>query len=171
MGLEVFVTDEQTSCPIDATHWAEFARAVLGSLAIEANAELAISFVDESTITGLNERFMGHAGPTDVLSFPIEDDPLSMNPPSRDRARSRIYDGRDIAPLMLGDVVICPSVAERNASAEGVGKNDEIAHLLVHGILHLLGMDHEDDADAEVMEEKERKLLRAHRVQQDKPTT
>jgi probable rRNA maturation factor len=64
--------------------------------------------------------------------------------------------------LLLGDVVICPAVAARNAVDHGVTFDDEIALLVVHGILHLLGMDHEIDAEAERMEQRERQLLARH---------
>jgi probable rRNA maturation factor len=62
-------------------------------------------------------------------------------------------------PLILGDVVVCPSVAARNAVAHGVSLDDEVALLVVHGLLHLLGMDHLADEDAEAMEQRERDLL------------
>jgi probable rRNA maturation factor len=67
-------------------------------------------------------------------------------------------------PLLLGDVVICPAIAARNATSHGVTFSDELALLVVHGLLHLVGMDHEDNSEAERMEERERELLaRFHR--------
>jgi probable rRNA maturation factor len=68
-------------------------------------------------------------------------------------------------PILLGDVVVCPAVAARNAGDHGVTEDDELALLVVHGLLHLLGMDHDGDEDAERMERRERELLaRFHRV-------
>jgi probable rRNA maturation factor len=67
--------------------------------------------------------------------------------------------------MLLGDVVVCPSVAARNATDHGVSLEDEVALLVVHGLLHLLGMDHGEDDEAETMEQRERELLaRFHRA-------
>jgi probable rRNA maturation factor len=143
---------------------------VLGDLGVAKNAELCVSFVEEHAIATLNERFMHHEGPTDVLSFPIEDDPLSANNQASKPAGLKTSDEDNSAPLMLGDVVICPSLASHNASTREVGFDDEIALLVVHGILHLVGMDHEGDEEAEIMEDKERRLLAAHHVWPNKAT-
>jgi probable rRNA maturation factor len=86
---------------------------------------------------------MGSAGPTDVLSFPID---------SGD-------DLDDADERLVGDIVICPAVAARNARSHAGTYPDELALLLVHGVLHLLGHDHEDDADAGRMEALERSIL------------
>ena len=98
-------------------------------------------------------------GPTDVLSFPIDDEPIRAGVlPMRAApgpGRSRPPTGRR---LLLGDVVICPTVAARNAAEHAGTYDDEIALLVVHGILHLLGMDHEDDEEAERMERREQQL-------------
>ena len=100
-------------------------------------SELSVSFVTEGEIAGLHERYMHEEGPTDVLSFPLDDD-------------GRGDDGLRV----LGDVVIAPSVAARNRADDPAS---EIRLLLVHGILHLLGHDHMDDADkAEMWSRQER---------------
>ena len=114
----------------------------------------------------LNERFLDEEGPTDVLAFPIEDeadrggrspDEGGTGPGSMEAETGRLY--------LLGDVVICPSVAARNAVEHGATFDDEIALLVVHGILHLLGMDHQVDEEAERMEQREQQLLaRYYRV-------
>jgi probable rRNA maturation factor len=87
------------------------------------DAELSVSFVTEKEIADLHRRYLGEHGPTDVLSFPLDD------------AEDRSEDGVRI----LGDVVMCPAVAARNAPADPAR---ELRLLLVHGILHLLGHDH-----------------------------
>jgi probable rRNA maturation factor len=140
--------DERTALPVDEPRWIALASAVLADLGPAGAAELAISFVDEPAIAELNERFMGHEGPTDVLSFPIDD-----TPPPVEVAE---------LPRLLGDIVICPGVAARNAPQHAGTFEDEIALLVVHGILHLLGMDHEVDDDRVVMQQRERELLTAH---------
>jgi probable rRNA maturation factor len=118
-------------------------------------------FVDEATIAELNERFMGKQGPTDVLSFPIED---GANPTGRfpESGGTGPGDYEPAMPQLVGDILICPTVAARNAVTHEVSEDDETALLVVHGVLHLLGWDHMVDAEAERMEARERELLRRH---------
>jgi probable rRNA maturation factor len=111
-------------------------------------------------MTSLHEEFMGEPGPTDVLSFPIDDD---LSPPGRtpDRGSSGPHDEIQNEVLrLLGDIVICPVVAQKNAAEHGVGIDDEIALLVVHGMLHLFGMDHQTEKEASVMEALEQVLLK-----------
>lgn len=146
----VLVTDEQPpdsdSLPVNAERWQSLASAVLASAGLGANVELSVLFVDEAAMADLNERFMGHEGPTDVLAFPMDDEePIT-----------------DEMPRLLGDVVICPLVASHNAPEHAGTYDDEVALLLVHGLLHLLGMDHGDDDQRVAMQARERELLTAH---------
>ena len=159
MAIDVFAADEQSAAPVDLERWSSLARSVLESRGIKGNAEVSVLFVDEVAIAALNERFLDTPGPTDVLAFPVEDDPL---PPGRFPDMGGTGPGSDVddePPLLLGDVVVCPSVAERNAKDRAIRYDDEIALLVVHGLLHLLGMDHQVDAEAEAMEALERQLL------------
>jgi probable rRNA maturation factor len=162
--IEVFVADEQSDRPIDPGRWVGLADAVLRSQGVRGEAELSVLFVDEPTIAALNTRFMEHEGPTDVLSFPIEDQPITSgrNPDSGGPGPGWIPPDDDPMPMLLGDVVICPEVAHRQAPEHAGTYEEELALLLVHGILHLLGMDHEDEAEAVVMERREQELLDAH---------
>lgn len=148
MPARVVVTDAQSDRPLDAPRWGALAEAVLVAEGIEGEAELSLSFVDEATIAELNERWLGHEGATDVLSFPIEDDPGPWRPGD--------------PPALLGDVVVCPEVAFRNAPTHAGTYEDELALLVVHGVLHVLGMDHEDPDEADAMEAREQVLLTAH---------
>lgn len=164
MGADVFVANEQNDRPVDCEAMAALAEGVLGDEGISKDAELSVLFVDEETIASLNARFLARTGPTDVLSFPIEDAPP---PGSRPAAGGPTRPSGDAdfatgAPLLLGDVVICPAVAWRNAPEHAGTYDDELALLLVHGILHLLGRDHEREDEAEEMEARERELLAAH---------
>jgi probable rRNA maturation factor len=152
--VDVIVDDAQHEQPVDVDRWARFARDVLEAQGISGDAELTLRFVEAGEIETLNERYLGHTGPTDVLSFPIEDDPLAPS--------SQPISTEGALPILLGDVVICPAVAHRNAPDHDSTYDDEIALLIVHGILHLLGMDHESDGEAEAMEARERDLLAAH---------
>jgi probable rRNA maturation factor len=159
MAIDVFAADEQSAAPVELERWSTLARSVLESRGVKGDVEVSLLFVDEVAIAALNERFLGRPGPTDVLAFPVEDDPL---PPGRFPDMGGTGPGSDVEdepPLLLGDVVVCPSVAERNAKERSIRYDDEIALLVVHGLLHLLGMDHAIDAEAEAMEALERQLL------------
>jgi probable rRNA maturation factor len=163
--IDVFAADEQQAHPMDVARWAELARRVLVAQGVKGETEVSLLFVDEDAMAVLNEQFLGKRGATDVLSFPIEDEPASTG-------RSPDFGGTGPGTLaeegvltLLGDVVVCPAVAARNAAGHEVPFEDEVALLVVHGLLHLLGMDHEDDAEAERMEAMEQQLLdRFYRV-------
>jgi probable rRNA maturation factor len=137
------------------------AREVLVAEGVRGETELTLLFVDEPAIADLNRRFLGKEGPTDVLSFPIDDDALERgrSPDSGGSGPGTMPPDPSDLPTLLGDVVVCPKVAERNAPTHAGTLDDELALLVVHGILHLLGMDHVDDDEAEVMEARERDLL------------
>jgi probable rRNA maturation factor len=160
--LEVFVADEQTSHPVDVARWQALAASVLDAEGIRGDAELSMLFVDEETIAALNREFMDEDGPTDVLSFPMEDDLVQVgrwpdagthgpSDPARPEAST--------PPMLLGDVVICPAVAARNAPEHAGTYEDELALLIVHGLLHVLGMDHADAEQEAAMQARERELL------------
>lgn len=130
--------DDRQDAPVDVEGLVTLAREVLVGEGVPAS-ELSVSFVTEAEIADLHERYMGEAGPTDVLSFPMDE---GAEEPSEDGVR------------VLGDVVIAPSVAAVNNPADPAG---ELRLLLAHGILHLLGHDHmEDDARAEMWDRQER---------------
>lgn len=164
--LEVFAADEQDAEPVDPGRWRDLAVHVLEDKGVRGDAELSLLFVDEGTMAGLNQRFMGEDGPTDVLAFPIDE---GWSEPGRwpdagtsgpDREPPDPREG----PVLLGDVVICPSVARRNAAEHGATYEDELALLVVHGVLHVLGRDHADAGEAAAMQAEERDLLaRFHR--------
>lgn len=156
---EVFVADEQTES-VDVERWSRLAQSVLVAEGVRGNTELSLLFVDEASITELNLEFMGAAGATDVLAFPIdaEADVSSLpSPTSLGPDRSPI-DVDDI-PLLLGDVVICPAVANRQAPVHAGTIDDEMALLIVHGILHVLGHDHAEPAERDAMRTREVELL------------
>src|SRR3954465_8895299 len=161
MPVEVFAADEQSDQPVDALRLVRLAKAVLAAQGVKADSELSMLFVDEEAMAELNKRFLGKDGPTDVLAFPIDDDdvveggrsPDSLGPgPGVDPETSD-------PPNLLGDVVVCPAVAARNAPDHAGTYDDEMALLVVHGILHVLGMDHADPEEEAVMQAKERDLL------------
>src|SRR6202048_1173597 len=140
--------------------WVRLAEAVITEERVPGDVELSMLFVDEQAMTVLNKRFRGQDGPTDVLSFPLDEVPVEggRSPDSGGTGPGFTSEPSDL-PTVLGDVVICPGVASRNAPQHAGTYDDELALLLVHGVLHLLNMDHEDDVEAEVMERREQDLL------------
>ena len=161
--LEVFGVDEQQGHEVDLARWVALARAVLVDSGVRGDAELSLVFVDEPVMADLNKRFMDKEGPTDVLAFPIDDaldggrwpDSGSTGP---DREPPELAE----LPMLLGDVVVCPSVAARQAPDHAGTYDDELALLVVHGVLHVLGMDHAEAEEAAVMQARERELLERH---------
>lgn len=162
MTIDVFGADEQVGFDVALEPLVALCTRVLEAEGVRGGAEVSLLFVDERTIAELNERFLDKHGPTDVLSFPLDDDfPGSGRLPDSGGTGP----GEPAEPEMpdlLGDVVVCPAVASANAARDGVGYDDELALLVVHGTLHLLGWDHELDAEAARMEARELELLRAH---------
>jgi probable rRNA maturation factor len=161
MAIEVYVADEQSEWPIDVERWSTLGRKVLKNRGVKGPAEVSLLFMDESSIAALNGRYLGQHRPTDVLAFPIEAGPPPPGDPELNGAPQPMSD-REGMPRLIGDVVVCPAVAARNAVDHDVAVEDELALLVVHGLLHLLGMDHVSDADGEKMERRERKLLRKY---------
>ena len=161
---EVFCADEQTAVAVDLDRWQRLATAVLRDEGVRGLAELALLFVTEVEITELNESYMGKQGPTDVLSFPIDASEaeivLTNMPPSRGPDRSPPDPGD--MPLLLGDVVICPAVAAAQAPQHAGNLDDELALLVVHGVLHVLGHDHDEPDAQALMRARELELLQAH---------
>lgn len=125
------------------------ATATIAAEGLAEDTMVEIALIDEATMTELNESHMGKSGSTDVLSFPLENLVPGVVP--------TVDSGGP--PLHLGDIFICPSVVARNAQVRRVRFQDEMALMVVHGLLHLLGYDHVADADAEQMEQRERDLL------------
>ena len=156
-GAVVHAFDERSQPPtgrdgLRTERWAGLAAAVLRDEGVR-RGELGLRFVDPGAMSELNSSHMGSAGPTDVLAFPIDGAADSVHLPEQ-------------IPL-LGDVVVCPAYAAEQAPEHAGGGHDgslgdELALLVVHGVLHVLGYDHQSDADAEMMQARERQLLAAH---------
>jgi probable rRNA maturation factor len=125
--VAVYLTDEQSDT-VDAQDLVALARFVLDRQRVPDDMEVALLLVDRDAMDALNRRHMGKEGPTDVLAFPI-DEP-GESPPG--------------PPAVLGDVVLCPSVAAAQAAERDKPVQQELQLLTVHGLLHLLGMDHAD---------------------------
>jgi len=146
--VNVLFADEQDQ-PIVTDELLMLAELVLDAQGLDEDTGVAFVLIDEQQMAELNKAHMGKEGPTDVLSFPIET-ATPGSPPTRAPGGP---------PIELGDVFISPSIVRRNAERQGVPFDDELALMVVHGLLHLLGWDHEDEADAVRMEGRERELL------------
>lgn len=158
--VEVFGVDEQSEHPIELARWVALASDVLHDSGVRGEAELSLLFVEESVMADLNKRFMEADGSTDVLAFPI-DDPIDGGrwPDSGTTGPDREPPEVAELPMLLGDVVVCPAVAARQAPEHAGSYDDELALLIVHGVLHVLGMDHAVPEEAAVMQARERELL------------
>jgi len=123
----------------------------LAKMGIHPLAELSVLLVDEDAMTELHVKWMDEPGPTDVLSFPMDE----LRPPGLSGATASSNrgnaDDREPLPDLLGDIVLCPVVAQRQAESAGHSPQAEMELLCVHGVLHLLGYDHaEPDEEAEM---------------------
>ena len=143
MSIEVL---NETDAGVDELELVACARYVLAEMKVHPQAELAISLVDEAAMETLHVQWMDLPGPTDVMSFPMDE----------------LRPGRDgVEPVegVLGDIVLCPSVAARQAKEAGHAVEEELLLLTTHGILHLLGYDHAEPEEEKEMFEIQRQLL------------
>ena len=148
MAVDIIVSRE-------AGDWAENAewlceRAALAALAVtydedEGPAELSVVLADDALVHRLNREYRGKDKPTNVLSFALTE--------------AEEPDAGEDAPIMLGDVILAWETVAREAAEQGKTPSDHMTHLVVHGVLHLLGYDHETDDEAEEMEQLETQLL------------
>jgi len=131
---------------LDVTGLSRLSRFVLDRMRVHPLAELCLKLVDEPTIAELNEKWMEKSGPTDVLAFPM------------DELRPGLVN-EEPEEGVLGDLVLCVAVAERQAAEAGHPTQDEVELLTVHGILHLLGYDHAEPDEHKEMFDLQAKLL------------
>ena len=136
--------------PVDHDRLSALATHTLESEEVDDSAELSILFVSAEHMRKLNSHFAGDNYPTDVLAFPMMDGDS---------------DDDETGPL-LGDVVVCPEIAKRNAERIGHSLSDELGVLVVHGTLHLLGYDHQGPRDKEAMDRRQQQILASFSVLQ-----
>ena len=138
--------NNETDANVDEVEFSELATYVLKEMHVADGAELAILFVDEAAMEQLHIQWMDEPGPTDVLSFPMDE----LRPGTADEP----------TPAgLLGDIVVCPSVAARQAATAGHTAEEEMLLLTTHGILHLLGYDHAEPEERQEMFALQRRLL------------
>ncbi|WP_238428990.1 rRNA maturation RNase YbeY [Frankia nepalensis] len=147
--MSVFIANEAGEAEVDEVALAGLARFVLDAMKVNPLAELSVMLVEAADMTDLHVRYMGEDGPTDVLAF------------QQDEAFESTYaDTADSDPTtLLGDVVLCPEVARRQALAAGHPTQRELHLLCTHGILHLLGYDHAEPAEEREMFRLQEDLL------------
>ncbi len=124
------------------------ARFVIGKMNVNPAAELSMVLLDLSSMADLHMRWMDLPGPTDVMSFPMDE----LQPGGRP-------DAPEPGPAMLGDIVLCPEFAAKQAATAGHSLGHELALLTVHGVLHLLGYDHAEADEEKEMFALQRELL------------
>jgi len=140
----------ESGVSLDEAGLAALAGHVLSEMGVNPLAELSVLLVDEGYMEELHRRWMGEAGPTDVLAFPMDELEIARGP-GADTVASEL--------TLLGDVVLCPEVARRQAAAAGHEMRDELHLLCAHGVLHLLGFDHDHpDAQREMFAVQQRLL-------------
>ncbi|MFG1696384.1 rRNA maturation RNase YbeY [Nonomuraea sp. NPDC049309] len=148
MSIEI---NNESGVGIDEESIVALATHVLGEMGINPLAELSIVVVDEDAMAELHEKWMGEPGPTDVLAFPMDE----LRPGGGARGESE----GPADPALLGDVVLCPQVAARQAEEAGHSTADELELLCTHGILHLLGYDHAEPEEHREMFGLQARLL------------
>jgi len=131
---------------VDESEVADLARYVLDQMHVHPQADLSVLLVDTETMSRLHVQWMDEPGPTDVLSFPMDE-----LRPGRE--------GEPSPPGLLGDVVLCPDVAAQQAVTAGHSSVEELLLLTTHGILHLLGYDHAEPEEEKEMFGLQRQLL------------
>ena len=143
MSIEVL---NESGHDLDVGRLAALSRFVMERMRVHPLAELCIKAVDEPTIASLNEQWMEKEGPTDVLAFPMDElRPGTVNEEPEEG--------------VLGDLVLCPAIAAKQAETAGHSTTDEIDLLTVHGILHLLGYDHAEPEEHREMFGLQARLL------------
>lgn len=171
----VLIADRQTDVRIDAEHYRMLVQWVLKAEGAPSGSETSVTFVGPDEMAQLNEAHMGNDGPTDVLAFPLDlagGIPAGSEPADADvlenlQQLDEVPIGDVLAgEVLVGDVVVCPAVAAVNAEAGADSRpghdgsvGAEIDLLVVHGVLHLLGMDHADPASAAAMRSREAEHL------------
>ncbi len=164
-GPQVVGFDQTDAGVEDLGRWSSVARQTLVDERIR-RGQLDLIFVDADEMAELNRTHMGHAGPTDVLAFPLDAD--DREPPGSATAADPgwvepvpLAQG-DTVPLHLGDVVVCPSVAAAQAPDHCGSIDAELSLLIIHGVLHVLGHDHAEPDEQAVMQQRERHHLARH---------
>ena len=139
--MKILATNRQIKIDIDLLRAEHSLGKILRALENE-DREISLTFVDDAGITGINKQYLDRDYPTNVIAFSMNEGEFG-----------------DINPHILGDIIISTETAVRDAKAGDLSLEDEIDYLMIHGVLHLLGYDHESPGEAEEMKEKEKEIF------------
>lgn len=151
MSIEIA---NESGVEVDTDAVLAVARHTLDEMGVNPLAELSILLVDVEYMSELNHRWMGAEGPTDVLAFPMDESSVDHGPNESNGGE----------PALLGDIVLCPEVAAKQAAVAGHSAADELHLLTVHGVLHLLGYDHAEPDEEREMFALQNRLLDSWRA-------
>jgi probable rRNA maturation factor len=151
MSIEIAT---ESGVDVDSDAILAVARHTLDEMGVNPLAELSVLLVDADYMAELNHRWMDGEGPTDVLAFPMDESSVDHGP----------GEGATGEPALLGDIVLCPEMAAKQAAEAGHATPDELALLTVHGTLHLLGYDHAEPDEEREMFSLQARLLDSWRA-------
>ena len=143
--------DNSSNFSIDEVSVKNYAKQMLQILKVNTKSDVSILFVNEDEMTKQHVRWMNESGPTDVMSFPMDDIVLQDSKLRKKQA-------------ILGDIIICPAVALKDAKEQGINPAYHLVFLLTHGVLHLLGQDHQAASQRVVMQKREQGIMNFLRI-------
>ena len=143
--------DNSSNFSIDEVSVKNYAKQMLQILKVNTKSDVSILFVNEDEMTKQHVRWMNEPGPTDVMSFPMDDIVLQDSKLRKKQA-------------ILGDIIICPAVALKDAKEQGINPAYHLVFLLTHGVLHLLGQDHQEASQRVVMQMREQGIMNSLRI-------
>jgi len=143
--------DNSSNYSIDEVSVKNYTKQMLQILKVNTKSDVSILFVNEDEMTKQHVRWMNESGPTDVMSFPMDDIVLQDSKLRKKQA-------------ILGDIIICPAVALKDAKEQGINPAYHLVFLLTHGVLHLLGQDHQEASQRVVMQKREQGIMNSLRI-------
>jgi len=143
--------DNSSNFSIDEVSVKNYTKQMLQILKVNTKSDVSILFVNEDEMTKLHVRWMNESGPTDVMSFRMDDIVLQDSKLRKKQA-------------ILGDIIICPAVALKDAKEQGINPAYHLVFLLTHGVLHLLGQDHQEASQRVVMQKREQGIMNSLRI-------
>ena len=138
--------DNSSNFSIDEVSVKNYTKQMLQILKVNTKSDVSILFVNEDEMTKQHVRWMNESGPTDVMSFPMDNIVLQDSKLRKKQA-------------ILGDIIICPGVALKDSKKQGINPAYHLVFLLAHGILHLLGQDHQEASERVVMQKREQGIM------------
>jgi probable rRNA maturation factor len=143
--------DNSSKFSIDEVSVKNYTKQMLQILKVNTKSDVSILFVNEDEMTKQHVRWMNESGPTDVMSFPMDDIVLQDSKLRKKQA-------------ILGDIIICPAVALKDAKEQGINPAYHLVFLITHGVLHLLGQDHQEASQRVVMQNREQGIMNSLRI-------